>query len=54
MIKCDVVFENDMIMLGEFTIYQHSDEWEVTDGDFSEVFSTLEQAIKHCMEQSND
>ena len=53
LIKCEVIFKNDVIEVNGFSIYQHSDEWEVVNGDFSDVFSTLEQAVKYCvMEQS--
>lgn len=51
-IKAEVVFDVDMIEVNGFSIYQHSDEWEINNGSFSDVFSTLEQAISYCLENS--
>lgn len=50
MTKCEVEFDGDMIKCNGYYIYQHSDEYEINNGNFSDVFPTLEQAIKYCLE----
>lgn len=51
MITTEITFEEDGMFCNGFMVYPVGDEWEVDDALKSEAFSSLEQAIKYCMEQ---
>ena len=56
MIKCEVVFEGDVIVCGDYWVDQEKYSlFNVGRKNIIECsFNTLEKAITYCMEQSND
>ena len=55
MIKCEVVFDGDEIYCnGKLIGFQEGMSCDYYEVDGSEMFETLEQAAKYCMEQSNE
>ena len=56
MIKAEVVFNGDEIRINdkliEFVMGAKFDYWQIE--GIAEVFKTLEEAIKYCLEQSNE
>lgn len=50
MIKCEVCFDGDNIVVNGYTIEPIDCSWYVSDG--GGYFYILEQAIKYCMERN--
>lgn len=51
MIKCEVVFKVEDILIGDWMVFKRNDMWVVTEnGKDEDYFDYLEQAIKYCIE----
>lgn len=50
MIKAEVVFDGDNMIVNNWIVYPIADEWEVVKKEKSEQFAWLEDAIKYCLE----
>ena len=51
MIKAEVVFKVEDILIGNWMVFKRNDIWVVTEnGKDEDYFDYLEEAIKYCLE----
>lgn len=51
MIKAEVVFEDDSMSINGWYVYElYEEKYEINNGDNIEHFSSLEAAVKYCLE----